>query len=77
MAEIGIFSLPEGEDAKGDVPDAEPGTLVDRDSLGAGDPPPPDEGNPSIACALDGEAEGLRRDVICCKDGKRDILGLP
>lgn len=67
------MSRPLGDDANGDVADAELGTLVDRDNLGAD--PPADEGTPSETWVV-GDAPGFKRDEICCSEGSRAIFGL-
>ena len=74
MAEAGILSLPEGDDVKGEVEDAEGGTLVDSDSLGAGEPPLAVLGVGVVSPLA--PAEPLRRDEICWSEGKRVIFGL-
>lgn len=70
---MGILRRPLGEDANGDVAEAEVGTLVDNDSLGAG--LPVDEDMPSADETV-GDEPGFRRDEICCNEGSRAILGL-
>jgi hypothetical protein len=79
MADTGILSRPEGDDANPCPDEADAGMPVASDKLGR--PPSPaspfwfDPGEPPVA-ELVGEELMCRWEEICCRDGSRVIRGL-